>query len=385
MHQTKTEGIGGKIKERIEDFQVWEIPKEKPVSQNEEENEYTLFTLEKWNWDSNRALTTLARALRVSIKRFGVAGTKDRRAVTRQRVSVWKVGEEQLRNVRIKDITLSDFAKSSERIVLGDSEGNRFEIIVRGIELDEKTLKHRLELLFKEMENGIPNVFGEQRFGTTRPVTALVGKALLKGDFEKACRIYLAQMFEGEREDAEKARGNLDKGWGKKESYLEALKEFPMKLDFERGMLDSLSKLPTDFAAALRRLPKRLRKMFINAVQAEIWNETVQKEWKHGLEQQELPLPGFDTVFDNENKLHVEMKRILEEKGLSLDEFKLPHSPELATNGGTRKVMLVPERLKLIELAKDELNEGKFKIKICFSLPAGAYATIVLEELMKTE
>ncbi|MFH0830009.1 MAG: tRNA pseudouridine(13) synthase TruD [Candidatus Aenigmatarchaeota archaeon] len=383
MHWTKSEGTGGKIKERIEDFQVWEIPKQKPVSEKPEENEYTLFTLEKWNWDANRALQTLARALRVSIKRLGVAGTKDRRAVTRQRVSVWKIPEEQLSRVSIRGLKLSDFSKSSERIVLGDSEGNRFEVTIRGIELDEKTLKKRLEALFKEMEKGIPNVFGEQRFGTTRPVTALVGKALLKGDIEGACRIYLAKEFEGEMEDAATARAELNKKWGTKEGYLEALKLFPERLDFERSMLDSLSKLPTDFAAALRRLPKRLRKMFINAVQAEIWNKTVEKEWKNKPEQQELPLPGYDTVFDKKNKLHVEMQKIMEEAGITLKEFKLPHSPDLATTGGMRKVLLVPEELKLIDIVADEFNEGKLKATISFTLPAGAYATVVLAEIIK--
>ncbi len=380
MPRKKAEGIGGRLKERIEDFQVWELPRGKPVSEREEENEYTIFTLEKWNWDSNRALTALARGLRVSVKRFGIAGTKDRRAVTRQKVSVWKIGEEELKKVRIKGLTLSDFSKSSERITLGDLEGNRFEVVVRGIGLDEGTVRQRLEKTFREMEKGIPNVFGEQRFGTTRPVTAMVGRALLKGDFEQACRIYLARTFEGERKDSTEARARLDKNWGRKEAYLEALKEFPMRLDFERGMLDSLSKLPTDFAAALRRLPKRLRKMFINAVQAEIWNSVVERH-SDGLVQQELPLPGYDTAFDSGNELHKEMKKAMESGGITLDSFRLPHSPELATTGGTRKVLLVPEGMELAEVAPDEFNEGKLKVKIRFSLPAGAYATVVLEHI----
>lgn len=381
MSCTSTPGIGGVIRQRIEDFQVWEIPKQKPVSEKPEENIYTLFTLEKWNWDANRALQTLARALRVSIKRLGVAGTKDRRAVTSQRVSVWNISEEQLCQVSIRGLKLTDFSKSTERIVLGDLEGNRFEVIIRGIELDETETRRRLELLFKEMERGIPNVFGEQRFRTTRPVTALVGKELLKGNFEGACRIYLAKVFENEREDSTAARAKLGENWGKKESYLEALKLFPERLDFERSMLDSLSKLPTDFAAALRRLPKRLRKMFINAVQAEIWNMVVQKH--RGTGQLELPLPGYDTVFDEHNKLHVEMKKIMTEMGITLEEFRLPHSPELATTGGTRKMLLVPEGMKLVEIAPDEFNEGKLRATISFSLPAGAYATVVLQEITK--
>jgi len=382
MFYTRTAGIGGRIRERIEDFQVWEIPKSKSASSGE--NEYTTFTLEKWNWDSNLALHALARALRVSIKRFGIAGTKDRRAVTRQRISVWNIGEEQLQGVRIRGLTLSDFSKSSERIVLGDLEGNRFIATIRGIELDEDTVKHRLSALAQELSKGIPNLFGPQRFGTSRPVTAPVGRALLKGDFEQACRIYLAEVFDSEKEDALKAREELSRNWGTREGYLNALNTFPERLGFERGMLDHLSKLPTDFAGALRKLPKRLRKMFINAVQAEIWNTAVEKHWGH-ISQQELPLPGHDTVFDDGNELHREIQRTMEQMGFSLEDFRLPRSPELATTGSAREVLLVPQEMKVVEVTKDEINEGKMKATVEFTLPAGAYATVVLAELMKTE
>ncbi len=395
MFFTKTPGIGGRIRQRVEDFQVWELPKEKPVDTDPEKNVYTLFTLEKWNWDAHLALRALARALRVGITRFGVAGTKDRRAVTRQRVSVWKIGEEELKKVNVRGITLYDFSESSERLVLGDLEGNRFTIIIRDISLDEKALKGRLEEIFLELKDGIPNIFGEQRFGTVRAVTSLVGRALLRGDFEGACRIYLAQVFEEEPEDSKRAREFLENNWGRKEAYLKALEIFPKRLKFERTMLDFLSKNQTDFAGALRKLSKRLRKMFINAVQAEIWNEAVvsctkhditpePRAWRGKLEQQDLPLPGYDTVFNERNKLHAEMQKVMDEMKIKLEDFRLPRSPELATTGGTRKVLLVPANLKVSGIGVDEFNEGKMKVIIEFSLPAGAYATVVLNELMKT-
>ena len=385
MFWTKTAGIGGHIRQRVEDFNVVEIPVPKPIDKDATKNVYTLFTLEKWNWDTHLAMRALARSLRVSITRFGIAGTKDRRALASQRVSVWKVGEERLKEINIRGLKLSDFAQSSERIVLGDLEGNKFQMIIRDIALDEQTVKDRLRELTNELREGIPNLFGPQRFGTVRPVTSLVGRALLKGDFDGACRIYIAQVFDDEPDDSKEARNLVNAGWGKKETYLQALETFPERLKFERGMLDWLSKTPTDYAGALRKLPKRLRKMFVNAVQSEIWNAVVSKEAAKGrLEQQELPLPGHDTVFDDKNPLHREMQRIMEEMGIGLDEFKLPRAPELATSGSSRQALLIPKELKVSEVGPDDFNEGKMKVTVEFTLPAGAYATIVLAELMKS-
>lgn len=379
MWFTKAPGIGGRLRQRIEDFQVEEMPKPSPPG-----DEYTIFRLEKFNWDTHAAIKAIADRLHVSDRRFGIAGTKDRRAVTRQRVSVWRIGPEQLERLQIRDLKLYGFEKSAERINLGGLEGNRFVITVRDIGLAKDETEKRLEALFVELAKGIPNVFGPQRFGEVRTVTADVGRAILKGDFETAVKIYLAKAFEAEPEDAETARRYLAENWGSRETYLKALEIFPQRLHFERTMLDYLTKIPTDFAGALRRLPKRLRKMFINAVQAEIFNEVV--GWyveNFGLAQQAVPLVGHDTALDMDNPLHKKISGILEREGIMLADFKLPHSPELATTGSTRQMVLMPRGLRIIEISDDDFNSGKTKATIGFELPAGSYATVLLAEVMK--
>ncbi|MEE8402364.1 MAG: tRNA pseudouridine(13) synthase TruD, partial [Candidatus Hydrothermarchaeaceae archaeon] len=71
---TDTEGTGGKLRTRLEDFFVEELQNE---TRENPDGEYTHFTLEKTNWETLRAIKELARSLRVSRKRFGFAGTKD--------------------------------------------------------------------------------------------------------------------------------------------------------------------------------------------------------------------------------------------------------------------------------------------------------------------
>ncbi len=379
MYFTKAPGVGGRLRQRIEDFKVEEIPKPSPPG-----DEYTIFWLEKFNWDTNRALAAVAHALHVGPKRFGIAGTKDRRAVTKQRVSVWKVEPELLEHLRVRDIKVSGFEKSSERINLGDSEGNKFVITIRDIGLENDEVRMRLESLFFELDKGIPNIFGPQRFGEVRKVTSEVGRAMLRGDTEGAVKLYIAKAYDREPEDSKAARNFIWENWGDKENYLKALGMFPDRLHFERTMLDSLTKIPTDFAAALRRLPKRLRKMFLNAVQADVFNEVA--TWcatNYSLEQRTIPLVGHDTILSPSEPIDNKIMEIMKREGIEQSAFKMPHAPELATSGSSRNFMLVPKNLKIDDIADDDFNPGKLKAVISFELPAGAYASVVLAEVLK--
>jgi len=81
--------------------------------------DYTHFTLVKENWDTMRALKETAKRTGVSRNRYSFAGTKDRRAITAQRVSAYKVPIEKLRALDIKDIVLKDFGYSDENLGLG--------------------------------------------------------------------------------------------------------------------------------------------------------------------------------------------------------------------------------------------------------------------------
>ena len=52
--------------------------------------------VEKTNWDTHHLVREMSRRLRISQKRFGWAGTKDKRAVTSQRISIMNLDESEL-------------------------------------------------------------------------------------------------------------------------------------------------------------------------------------------------------------------------------------------------------------------------------------------------
>ncbi len=387
MFYTKTAGIGGRIKQRIEDFIVEEIP---PQKQEPAGDEYIIFWLEKFNWDTNQILKLIAKKLHASSDRLKIAGTKDKRALTRQRVSLWdpeKKTEERLKEIRIRDIKIYNISRG-DKLMLGELEGNRFVIIIRDMALQEEEIKNSVEKVFDEIKKGIPNIFGPQRFGETRPITSAVGKEMLKNDFENAVKIYLADYFESEPDDAKKARRFLSENWNL-DGYKKSLELFPYRLKNERSMLGYLCEHPNDFAGALRRLPKRLRKMFLNAYQSELWNRAAEEYYaeaksKNGkIDNTQIPLVGYDTELDEDDTTHKKLTAMLKKDKIRLADFAMKGMPELKCFGSYRSLMLFPKGMKLIKIWDDEFNTGKKAAQISFQLQKGSYATIVLREIMK--
>ncbi len=380
---SKTQGIGGKIKKIPEDFIVEEIcPDGRVLSVNDEnkideqeKKDYVHFTLLKYNWDTMRALKEISKRVRVSRKRLGFAGTKDKRAITTQRVSIWKVPIEELMKVQIKDIGIRNPVYVDDRINLGELWGNRFTMTVREIPLSEDEIREQLNDTVQQLDGKIPDFFGLQRFGIQRPITHLVGKEILKKNFKEAVMIYLAKTFPEEGEEA----GNARKILSETGDFREAIKNFPKYLGYERMMLDSLIHTPTDFIGALRKLPKKLRWMFIHAYQAYIFNRALSIYLLEGKEIDKLPLVGYESEVDDVTA------RIMDEEGIKKEEFLVKEMPEMSSKGEYRQTFVEFKDFEIAKIEKDELSETGNKAILKFSLIKGTYATVLLRELMKNE
>ena len=369
---TISNGVGGKLRERIEDFIVDEIPKHTDLAAN---GEYTHFNMEKENWETISAVRAIARSLDVSYKRFGYAGNKDRRAVTTQRIAAWQVEQEQLMKVQLYGIRLYDFTKSNSRISLGDSEGNRFRITIRNPELRGQELEASMKASSEQIEiAGVPNYFGYQRFGTVRPNTHLVGRELVKGNLEAAVMRYLCYPYATERPECQAARRYLEET----HDFGGALRIYPHRLVFERMMLDALRNNPRDFVGALRRLPKKIRKLLVHAYQAYLFNRTLSAmiEREMNTSVHHLPLIGFNSSFSEGPQGELE-KTILDEEGISRKEFLTRSVPELSCKGYLRasSVNLKP----VLKMVSDDT------VVVEFTLPTGSYATTALREFMKAD
>jgi len=406
---TTTDGIGGRIKKRIADFLVSEIgidgtkyeikaftdtekiDVEKQWPENNGE-EHLQLTLEKYNTDQNNAIRMITRHLRTSRKRVGYAGMKDKRAITVQRISIWKPEYERVKEFRSRYVDLRDAEWSADRIELGDLKGNAFEITIREIALGKEGLEKRILDFFKQAENGVPNYFGEQRFGGIRQVTHLVGKEFIEGSPERAVMLYLCNTNEREEEDVRTARQNL----AASNDFAAATREFPMKYRYERSIIHHLCKYPKDYVGAFQKLPSKLQYMFTHALQSHLFNKVIAKRIGMGFGLKEIegdvleegvptaPLFGFESTIAEGKAGEIERK-VLEEEAVSLEDFKVKEYPQLSSKGARKRIVLYPKDMKLIGIGEDEQTEGMRKAVISFSLEKGAYATTVLRELMKNE
>lgn len=150
----------GRLRRTPEDFQVSEIPLLEP----EGNGEHIWLLVRKRLLNTAEVAAQLARCARVPLRDVGYAGLKDRLAVTEQWFSVHLPGgtTPDWSTIESADIDILRVARHSRKLRRGTLRGNRFRILVRDLVADSALLRQRLEQIAAE---GVPNYFGEQRFG----------------------------------------------------------------------------------------------------------------------------------------------------------------------------------------------------------------------------
>ncbi len=356
-----------KLKQIPEDFKVDELIKLPKLAID---GAYTYFWLTKRNYTTVRAIMAIAKALNVSFARFHFAGTKDASAITKQLVSAFQVSEEKLQNLKLKDIEIEVAGRFADRLALGDLTGNRFEIVLRDLNKKElNSAKYNYVILNKAC---FLNYFGEQRFGGGN--SALVGREIIRGYFRDAV-YYLLTYSEQENKEASTFRKFAKKHFGDWQAILNICPKF---LSIETTVLKHLSQVPTDFAGALRRLPKPTRRMYVHAYQSYLWNSGLAVV--RGRLKKEYHIPGFKTKL-GEDIFSKKIKELLVADNLTLDSFRCVSMPELASEGASRPALVKAKHFEAGEPEKDELNRGKYKVVLKFELPKGAYATELVRQL----
>ncbi len=399
----------GIIKSKAEDFIVEEITanglileKDKKYQPedlgltNETDGKFSNFVLQKTDWNTSQALKEIARKFRRGVKSTGFAGTKDRASISTQLCSIFGVTPDRMSNIHIKDLSINGAWFGKEKVKMGDLMGNRFGITVREFE-DPKNMEN----IIQELNGIFPNYYGEQRFGY-RKTNFDVGLDILKGDFEGAAMRILTDTQNETNEEAVSARKQLASDL----DFKAALNYFPMYLKYERYMIEYLSKYPGNYANAIRRIPRSISLMFIHSVEAQMFNMELEERIKTGDVTPERSDPvcyensyGFPDVSTVEryndtskraflvgnivgydtNELTEFESRLLEELGLTVESFKVNGINELHSKG-TSRALFAPLRDIKYNYEKEEDC-----CALRFSLPAGAYATILIDELIENK
>jgi len=172
---TDVDGVGGDLRVDPGDFAVREVSDFKCGTSGD----YLILRLTKENWETHHLIRDLSRQLGISEERIGIAGTKDKRAVTTQLMSIRGVSEEQLSHVDLPRVRLEPLGRANKGIGLGDLRGNDFDITVRNIAMQPAECEARLKAVDSGISGagGVPNFFGYQRFGIVRPSRISSGKS----------------------------------------------------------------------------------------------------------------------------------------------------------------------------------------------------------------
>lgn len=439
VYATQCRGIGGVIKQRPEDFLVEEIlvdSSKAEISQSESfqshsvlsssslRNGYLLCVLVKRDWDTFVAVKEIAKRLGINAQRIHVVGIKDAKAVTAQFITIEGITREEVGKVEVKDVEIHPIGYLHDQLSSYYLLGNQFHIVIRAINHAESTVRTRTIKIVDEFSviGGVPNFFGHQRFGTMRPITHLVGKAITRGSFANAVMFFLAEPFPTEHPDSRTAREELMATM----DYAQALRNFPKQLRYERMMLVRLVEKPADFLGAFCVLPLKLQELFVQAYQSYLFNKflsqrianglplnnvevgdyvvnversglamvsmfkvvtndtltEINKAVKAGRMRLALPLIGFKQScsggVEGENE-----KRILEAEGTSPKAFRIDALPDISCRGRLRTAVSILKDFSLNQVTVDSTDSQKYKVPMSLMLYRGSYATVVLRELMK--
>ena len=327
-------GLTGRLRQLPEDFCVTELPLLEPDG----EGEHVWLWIRKRNENTPRIAEQLARFAGVHPRQVSYAGLKDRRAVTEQWFSVQLPGRDapDWEDLNSESLTVLRHARHSRKLRRGALKGNRFSITVRDIEGDAAELEARLTLIGDE---GVPNYFGEQRFG------------------RDASNLHTAQRL---------------------------------------------------FANPGRRMPRNKRSLALSAARSFLFNQVLSRRvnaasWNAPIDGDAMQLSGSHSFFiaesiDAELLARVQKKDIhptgpLHGRGDPPAQGSCRQLEQAVLAGhadwcaGLEAAGLKQDR-RALRLMVHDLNwrkTGAAELLLEFSLPAGAYATCVLRELMQGE
>lgn len=152
----------GVIRTHHEDFVVEEIPVYTPSG----EGQHLFVTFCKRGLTTFQAVERIATLLQVPPRSTGTAGLKDRHAVTTQTASFeYPVVRPlpSLDDLKSDEISVLALARHGNKLKTGHLKGNRFKVTIRGIAPEE--IQNVLDEFEQIGKNGMPNWYGEQRFG----------------------------------------------------------------------------------------------------------------------------------------------------------------------------------------------------------------------------
>jgi len=379
VFSTKFNGLGGRIRTEAEDFVVSEVLSEKSLKSINSQDGYAVYKLKKKKIDTNHALSDVFRKTGIRLKALGL---KDASAVTEQFVCSDSRGR-SIENFSSEKYSIEKIGFVKKPLSKKDMIANHFDIKISG---------HTGNISdFKEYDK-ILNFYGYQRFGSKRPVTHLIGKALLQRDFKKAVELIVSFTSPYDSKENTEIREKL----ADKSNYQKYLEQVPPQMDIERIVLEEMIQ-HDDPQKAIHAIPLPLRRFYVQAYQSFIFNHSLSAAFAdgenlfeakegdvcydlHGIIgkyikglDQHLALPFVGYSYYKKTRFDFQISKILKSEEIAPKDFFIKEMQEISNEGGFRQAAIQ---------CTDYSVENNV---VSFTLSRGSFATILLREIMKPE
>lgn len=383
-----------KLKKAREDFIVEEI-NDFEIKSN---GEYKLYQLKKVGVETIGLISELERKNNISRKFIGIAGIKDKHAITYQYITI--PSKYEFKATEGQGYSLKFLGYIDNQIETGDLMRNRFTLTIR--DLDTKHLENIEQRIKFVKENGVPNYFDSQRFGST--INGIfIARFLIKEDYEGALKNYFLTQFNNINPGSKiiKEKHDILNNWNKFETLTLT------NLDFRRIQEEYIK--TKSWKSAYKMIPSKLKEMFVISYQSYLWNNCIKELINKNFEQKEIMkvrynvgelfylrynvdpsklkiLEGeFLTIGRNFEPSEMEKKFadiVMKKEKLTYDELDNISKSGNFLKSQKRSIISKPINLTYTNHERDELNtkgKGKFKMTISFELEKGSYATNMLK------
>ena len=377
VYSTDFNGIGGKIRVEPEDFQVTELISQRAQNSINDQEGYAVYKLKKKKIDTTHALSDVFRKKGIRLKALGL---KDASAITEQFVCSGNKGK-PIENFSTNKYSLEKIGFVKKPLSKKDMISNHFKIKISDC-FDGLSS-------FTEYDK-ILNFYGYQRFGSKRPVTHLIGKAILQRDFKKAVDFILFFTSPYDSKENTEIREKLSD----KENYEKYFDQVPYQMDIERIVLKEMIE-HGDALRAIRSIHISLRRFYIQAYQSFLFNQSLSSafsdgenlfeaqlgdvcfdfhsvigKYAKGLDQR-LALPFVGYSYYKKTRFDYQISKILKQEEITPKDFFIKEMQEVSNEGGFRQAAIHCS------------DYSSYDTTVEFSLSRGSFATILLREIMK--
>lgn len=383
---------------------------------------YAFYRLEKRSLGTPEAAQAIASLWKLPRDAVKHGGLKDRHAETTQHVSILRGPRENLED---RSFRLTYIGQATRHFTAQDIVANRFEMVLRGFSGDALALaESRLASL---ETGGLVNYFDDQRFGSLGISGQFIAQPWCLGDYERALYLAIAEPNVHDRPREKEQKAILRDNWNNWPACKNQLDK-----SHRRSIVTFLADHPTDFKRAIALLRPDLRSIYLSAFQSFLWNRWLSEilksrvpaeyqsviasdcgpliaiqperseaeqtadlngstnggnqsenksdsEFLEWIKQLSLPLPSARQHDWPEEYLPL-LQSILQELNMTTSQIRLKYPRDTFFSRGSRNCWLEVDQLHYEFKDSDDKPNVK-DLQIGFTLPRGAYATMVVKYL----